>query len=114
MREGYVGVNPLQAVFRQRQRLEERRRDRHRVDGGADVVNEPGECQRRGAVPPPTRVGALDHEHALAASGQLDGRGQAVGPGADHDRVVLCCTEDSEFEGTPEMIRAETRIRRPP
>ena len=44
-----VRVDPLQPVFRERQSTKERRCDRHRVNGGADVMNEPRQGERCGS-----------------------------------------------------------------
>jgi hypothetical protein len=47
MRERRIGMRELEAVFRERQRVEERSRERQRKDGRADVVHETRFCERR-------------------------------------------------------------------
>ena len=87
MREGRFRLRELEAVRRERQRLEERREHHQRVHGGADVMDESrlGQFERpRGAAD--RRLGLEDADRAARAR-QGDGRGQAVGAGADHDRV---------------------------
>src|SRR5437016_5038856 len=42
-------MNPLQAMLSERERAEEGRGDRHRMDGGAEVMLEAGERQLGGA-----------------------------------------------------------------
>ena len=82
-------MNPLQAVLAERQRPEERRRDRHRMYGGADVVDEAGKGQRGGTRSAADDVGAFNDQHPTTFPRNRDCRGQSVWPGADDDRVVL-------------------------
>ena len=66
VREVDLGVPPDQAVLGQRERGEERRRDAERVHGGADVVQQTGDGQLRGAGAAADRVLALEHRDRAA------------------------------------------------
>ena len=86
VRERRRRVNPLQSVFCQREGFEERRRDRHRVNRGADVVRESRQRERRGPRPAADGIGALDHKNRMTLLGKGDGRGKSVWPGPDDHR----------------------------
>ena len=81
-------LDPLQAVLRQRPLAEDRGGSAQRMDGRADVVDEAGQGQRRRPAATAHLGARLQHQHAAPGSGQGDGGGQAVGPGADDERVV--------------------------
>ena len=80
MREGNVGMNPLQAMLRERQRLEKRRCHRHRMDGGANVVRETGQGQRRRAHAAAHRLGSLDEQYLVAVSCHSMAAARPLGP----------------------------------
>ena len=87
MRGLHLGLDQLEAVVGQRQRPQERRADRERVDRRADVVPVPGSVSSAVAVPPPTVAARSTHEHRAAGAGELDRGRQPVRAGADDDRV---------------------------
>ena len=82
-----VRVDELDAAGGQVDRRKERRGDRERQDRGAHVVAEPGEGQLRGPGPAAGCLGALVDTDRAPGAGQGDGRGQAVRPGPNDDRV---------------------------
>ncbi len=83
-----LGPGPLEAVALEAERGQRRRPDRHRVDRRALVVDEPGHGHFRAAGAAADRRCGLDHGHRDAAAGQRRRAGQAVGAGADDDRVA--------------------------
>jgi hypothetical protein len=82
-----AGVHPLQAVLGQRHAGEHGRCRGGRVHGRERVVAEAGQGQLVGAHGPARAVGGLEHDHSAACPREADGGGEAVGPGADDDRV---------------------------
>ena len=80
-------MDELEPVLGQRQRAQERRGERVRVDRRADVMDEAGEGQLGRARPSPDRVGGLEHLDRAARAGEHDRRGQPVRAGADDDGV---------------------------
>ena len=84
-----VDLRPLphQPVALQVDLFPERRTDAHRMSRRAVVVDESGHRQLTRARSPADRVASLQHLHVDTVPGQVDRRGQAVGPGADDDRV---------------------------
>ena len=87
VRERRRRLDPLEAVLRERQRAEERRRDAERVDRRADVVDESRQRQLGRARAAAHGVGRLEHAHRDPGPRQHDRRRQPVRPGADDDRV---------------------------
>jgi hypothetical protein len=80
-------VNPFEAVIAQGKRLEERRRDRHRINRRTHVVQEPGKGERLGsAAAADRRLGFVDDD-PQARAGEHDRRREAVRTGADNDRI---------------------------
>ena len=80
-------VDPLQAVLLERQRAQERRADRPRVDRRADVVAEARQRQLGRPHPAADRVGGLEHQHRTARPRKDDRRCQSVRAGTDDDGV---------------------------
>ena len=79
-------LDQLEAVAVEARRREERRGTRHRVDGRAHVVPEPGQRQLRGARSPADGVGGLEHDDRASGLGDGDRRGEPVRTGShDHD-----------------------------
>jgi hypothetical protein len=77
----YIGVHEVE-----RQLSQERRRERQRVHGGAQVVDEPGERQLRGAAAAAQRRLSFEHRDFHARAGEHERGGQAVRARADDDR----------------------------
>ena len=103
VREVDLGVPPDEAVLGQRERGQERRRDGERVHGGADVVQEAGQGQLRGAGAAADRVLALEHRDRPARLRERDRGGQPVGTGADDDRVeahAVAGADEVTYTGT--------------
>ncbi len=59
------------------------------MDRRADVVTESGESELFGPGSPTDPIRCLYNEDPATGPGQLDGGGEAVGPGADDGGVVL-------------------------
>jgi hypothetical protein len=78
MCEHHRRLQPVHAMLAKRHRAEYRRRDGEGVDGGAHVVDEPGQRQRRGSAAAADRVRAFQDEHLSPRSGDHDRRGEAV------------------------------------
>ncbi len=87
VRHRNLGVHPLDPVTREVHGPEERRRDPQRMGGGAHVVDEPGQRELGRPRPATDRVRGLVDADGAPGAGQLDRRGEAVGPAADDDRV---------------------------
>jgi hypothetical protein len=81
-------MDPLEPVVCQRHAREHGRGRRRRVDGGERVVVKARQRQLLGPHGPAGAVGGLEHEHLAAGLGEPDRGGEAVRPGADHDRVA--------------------------
>ncbi|CKR25293.1 Uncharacterised protein [Mycobacterium tuberculosis] len=62
------------------------------------VVDDPGHRQLTGACSPADGVARLQHLHVDTVTGQVDRRGQAVGPGSDDDRGR------HGFDGVPRCV----------
>ena len=88
MAERSRGMDPFEAVFRERKRLERRRADRHGMRGRADVVQKSGQRERGGARSASNGGLRLKHCNPQAGASQNNRRGQSVGPGADDERVL--------------------------
>ena len=85
-------MDPLQAETLELERTEEGGCDRHRMDDGADVVQETREGQLLGARTATRGIVAFHHEGGEPGTGERDGRGQPVGTGAhDHNVVARPC-----------------------
>jgi hypothetical protein len=67
--------------------VEERRRRCERMDRGADVVLETGECQFGGARSASDGLTSLEDEDRAAGLREGDGRGEPVWARADDDGV---------------------------
>jgi hypothetical protein len=88
MSERGGGVNPFEAVGGERERGEEGRGGGERMDGGAEVVEKAGQGEREGAGGA-ARLGlGFEDLDPQAGGSEDDGRGEAVGTGADNVRVV--------------------------
>ena len=83
-----VDLRPLppQPVALQVDLFPERRTDAQRMRRRTVVVDESGHRQLTRARSPADRVARLQHLHVDTVPGEVDRRGQAVGPGADDDR----------------------------
>jgi len=88
MGERDVGMDPLEAVPLEVQRAKDWRAGRHRVDGGAGIVNETGQRKLGGAGGAAGSFHGLENEYAQAGPCQEDGGGEAVGAGADDDGIM--------------------------
>ena len=87
LRERRVRVHELDPVRREVHRAEERRGQREGHDRRAHVVAEPGEGQLPGPCAAADGRGRLVDPHRSPGPGKGDGRGEAVRPRADDDRV---------------------------
>ncbi len=88
VRQGGRWMNPPEAMLVQRQGSEKRRATTERMDRRADVVNETGQRQLGRAHSPTDSIPRFEHQHPLARARQGDRGRQAVGPCADHDRII--------------------------
>jgi hypothetical protein len=84
MRERERRLDPVDV---QRERSEERRSRGERMDGGTDVVPEPGERQLGRTRAAANRVLRLEDEDRASRLGEGDGGGEPVRAGADDDGV---------------------------
>ena len=89
MSQRRIRLHPFQTVPGQRELLETRRAGGHRLNAGADVVNEAGEGEFGRARAAADPVGGLVHRHRAARARQQDGGGQTVRAGAHHHRPLL-------------------------
>jgi hypothetical protein len=87
MRNGYLGLYPRQAVLFQRQRAEKWRGHTERVNGGANVMSEPGQGELCGAGPSASGVCAFDYQNPSPRLTETHCGGQPVGPGTDNDGI---------------------------
>ena len=77
------GVDPLQPVALELERVEKGRANAERMDGGADVVMEAGERELKGAAGAAcSGLGLVDVDFEASLS-EDDGGGETVGAGAD-------------------------------
>jgi len=81
-------MDPLEAMFVKRQRPKKGRGGGHGMDGGADVMEETGEGELRGAGATAELVGGFKEEDGFFCAGDGNGGGKAVWAGADDDGVV--------------------------
>jgi hypothetical protein len=86
--ERILRVDPLEAVLLKIERAEEWGAGGHRVNGGAGIVNEPGQGELGRAGGAPGGFHSLEDEDAQPGAGEQNGRGQAIGAGADDDRIM--------------------------
>ena len=92
MGKGKFGVEPMEAVLRQRERTEEWRGDAHGECGGTEIVMEAGQRDLGcGACAAEGVVGFVDGD-AQTGLGKGDGGSEAVGTGADD----VCCVFDGQ------------------
>ena len=80
MGEGCVGMDQDEAVVGQRQRLQERRGERERVHGRANVVLESGQSQLGGAGASSDRRGGLDDQEHRPARARVMAAARPLGP----------------------------------
>ena len=104
-----IRLNPLQAVFFEWQRAEERRSETKGMNGGADVVQKTGQGQFGGPGAAADGVIAFKEEHGATGLSEADACGEAIWAGADHDRVVSFChaREDSMADARGPVCRDE-------
>ena len=81
-------MDPFEAVFGERERVEERRARAEGVCGRADVVNEARQGQLGRAHTAAYAILRLNDEDGLARLRQHDGRRQPVRARSDDNRVV--------------------------
>src|SRR5439155_25755327 len=87
VRERGRRLDPLEALARQIELTEERRRSTERMECRADVVHESRERELGGAAAAADRVVRFVHGDGMPVARELDGCRQAIRPAADHDRV---------------------------
>ncbi len=111
MGERRLGLDPLKAVPTEVERAEERRGEAQRVDRGARVVDEPRQRELGGAGPAADLVGGFVHPYGPPGPGELDRRGEPVGPRPDDDRVepVRAHGRVAAASGMPAAIRRRNR-----
>jgi hypothetical protein len=88
MRERGVGMDPGEAVLGEGQGAQKRRRERHRMDRRADVVDEAGQGELGRARAAADRRLRLQHDDGLARACEDDRRREAVRTGADDDGII--------------------------
>ena len=96
MSHGRVRMNPRESVLGQRQPGEKRRKQRHGMHCGADVVYETWQCLFGGARASANRLLPLQHEHGEGLLGESNGGGQTVGSGTDNYGVILASGEGAQ------------------
>jgi hypothetical protein len=84
--EGNLGVHPRKAVFLEGKVAQRRRGDTEGVHGRAHVGNGSRHGQLGGCRTPAQVAGGLEHGHVPARTGQVHGRHEPVGSGADDRR----------------------------
>ena len=89
MCDGDGRVDPLQTVVRKRERAEERRRQRHGMHGGTDVMQVPGQRQFERSSTAADGLVRFADQHRQTGAGQHDGSGEAVRTRTYYDGVVL-------------------------
>jgi hypothetical protein len=82
-----LGVDPLQSVPAQRQRVERGRAHAERVSRRAGVMPEPRQRQLLGAGAPADALPRLVHLHGQTGASQFHRRRQPIGTCTDHHRV---------------------------
>ncbi len=88
MREVDLGPEPLEPMALEAQRAQERRADRHRVDGRAVVVHKPRDGELPAARPAPDRLGGLEHGDRDPLPGERHRAREPIRAGADDDRLA--------------------------
>ena len=84
-----LGPAPLEPVALELERIEERRADRHRVHGGADVVHQAGNGQpRRSARRRRSSSSASRTVTSTPSRASATAHASPFGPGADDDRAA--------------------------
>jgi hypothetical protein len=90
MRHRIWGVDKLDAEFLEVDLPEHRRQQRHRMNGGASVMEKTGECEfAAGTAAPAGRGVSFNDEDRQPAFGKGERRDEAVGAGADYDGVEV-------------------------
>jgi len=89
MGKGDLGVDPFETEPLEPELTEEGRREGQGMDGGADVVDEAGEREGGRAGAAADRVRRLHEQDVPETPCERYGRGQAVGPGAHDDGIVM-------------------------
>ena len=79
-------LQPREAVRREVELGEERRRGGDRMDGRAVVMDQAGDDHLRAARATADRIARLEHRHVHAGAGQPRRGGEPVRPAADDDR----------------------------
>src|SRR5689334_20837677 len=88
MRQRHVRLNPVQAIFLERQGAKKRRSEPEWVNGGADIVNKPREGQLGRTSAAADGWVRFENENGKFLLREADGCGEAVGAGTNHDRIV--------------------------
>src|ERR1700722_1203214 len=83
------GMNPFQAVIRQRQIAEKGRGDGHGVGSGANVVKKSGQGELGRASATADFVFGFEHHHGTAGAGDGDRCGKTVRSRTNYYRVVF-------------------------
>src|SRR5262249_48255627 len=97
MRQWRGRVHPFEAVSREPEFFEARRSDAHRVDGGADVVEEARQCELLRAGASTDGRGAFVYRDGVARAGEYDGGAESVGSAADDGGVHGVRTHTPNF-----------------
>jgi hypothetical protein len=90
-------VDELETVVGEREVAKGRRGCAERVEGRADVVDEPRERELGGARAAPDRLLRLADEDGPARPRERDGGREPVRPGPDDDGVVVAQRADGRY-----------------
>ena len=88
MRQRRWRRQPPHAVIGQAEVREDRRHDAHRVDGGANIMQMPRECQTLGPTSAANGFLRFENFDRQASAGENHGRRQAVRTRADDHRIA--------------------------
>ena len=86
---GQGNVESFEPVFLQRKRAKERRCLCGGMDGRADVVPKPRQCEFGGAGATANSIAGLEDEYAMAGARQCDGRGKTVRSRSNNYGIVF-------------------------
>src|SRR5918993_3321728 len=87
MGHGSWGTDPLEPELLQRKSTKEWGDQRHRVDGGTQIVNDTRRCDFRATTAAADRIVCLEHGHRCSRSGKNDRGRKAIRTAADNDSV---------------------------
>ena len=88
MSEGGIAMHPFKSVICERKRIEERRPGGQRMDGGSGIVKKARQGKWQSAASATWNCFGLVDVDGDAGARKRNGRGEAVGAGADDDGAL--------------------------